>query len=180
MCAFTKCCCCIELRTGAITIAILDLMIGIPYFAIAIWGTIAPIAPDLYTSGTPIGSVFITIAVFNYLYSVVALGMGLCLLFGSIFYNKIATLVYLVFKMIGIVVAAIGMIVGIAGAILVGVILSSNDTNTIIHPSYGLLTSFICLIVLAFISIILQIYFWICVYGFYTRELKIREIVSHT
>ena len=180
MCAFTKCCCCIELRIGAIIIAILELVIGIPYFAVAIWGSVAPITNDVYSTGNFIGSVFIAISVFNYLTGVVALGTGLCLLFGSIFYNKIATLVYLVFKMIGIVVASIGMIVGIAGAILVGVILSSNDTNTIIHPTGALLASIICMIVLAFFSILLQIYFWICVYGFYTRELKIREIVSHT
>lgn len=182
MCAFTKCCCCVELRIGAIIIAILDLLIGIPYFAVAIWASvgITHVTTDVYTSDTPIYSVFIAITVFNYLTSVVALGMGLCLLLGSIFHNKIAILVYLVVKMIGIVVASIGLIVGIAGAILVGVALSLNDRNTIIHPSYGLLAAIICAIVFTFISILLQIYFWICVYAFYTRELKSREIVSHT
>ena len=177
MCAFTKCCCCIELRIGAIIIAILDIVIGIPYFAVAIWGSVAPITNDVYSTGNSIGSVFIAISVFNYLTGVVALGTGLCLLFGSIFNNKIATLVYLVFKLIGIVVAAIGMIVGIAGVIILGIAISSNSYG---YPNHGLLALYICLIVSDFISILLQIYFWICVYGFYTRELKRREIVSHT
>ena len=126
----------------------------------------------MYSTGNFIGSVFIAISVFNYLTGVVALGTGLCLLFGSIFNNKIATLVYLVFKLIGIVVAAIGMIVGI-----LGVAISSSSYG---YPNHGLQALYICLIVSDFISILLQIYFWICVYGFYTRELKRREIVSHT
>ena len=183
MCSFTKCCCCLDLRIGAIIIAVLELVMGIPCLVLAILystsvipgadGTIYRDDRQLQT----IAAIIITLTAFNYLKSVSALVTGLCLLFGSIFNKKILTLIYLVLKLLSIVVAGIEMIVGIVGGSLVGTYLGDPHDSVINHSALVLMIS---MIVLLLISIILQTYFWICVFSFYNRELKGKKTISHT
>lgn len=82
---FTKCCCCVDLRVGAIVIAILDIIAGLAGFGRgATWDNI-------------IGCLAL-------------LAAGVCLLYGGIKYHQITTTVYLVFQMIGIVMYGIMVI----------------------------------------------------------------------
>ena len=194
MCAFTKCCCCLDLRTGAIIIAILELVIGIPCFVIAIWMSIK-IIPALNSESwnndeeqQQFVSYTIAFTALNYLKSMMALITGLCLLFGSIFYNKVATLTYLVLRMIWIVVAGMEVILGIVGASLIGTFLPAF--YHLPHPSIGHITGhivyqcillpIICMTVYIFVTMVLQTYFWICVLSLYNRSSERREIVSHS
>merc|ERR1712141_553159 len=87
MCEVNKCCCCVDLRTGAIVISILQLLGGAGCFGMG-------------ASEWP-----------NILNGVVGLLAGLCLLFGAIKYHQTATLVYLVLDMIAIILAGVAMAV---------------------------------------------------------------------
>ena len=145
MCEFTKCCCCIDLRIGTIIIAILELVAGILYLALAITQSVNSLASAITQSNNsvseincedstkPICPYITTTAVFGYLNSMVALVTGLCLLYGSIYHNKKATLAYLVLKIIGIALAAINMIAFIGVAVMIGfAIVISKDFGSVI------------------------------------------------
>ena len=97
MCKLDKCCCCIDLRVGAIVIAILEIIGGLCNFG--------------NMQGNVWGSVICAIA------SILA---GLCLLFGAIKYNQVAVIVNLVFSMIAIVFYAIVAIMVFIAAGLYG------------------------------------------------------------
>ena len=188
MCEFTKCCCCIDLKIGTIIIAILELVAGILYLALAIiqsdnrlalaitQSNNSASAIDCEDSTTPICPYITSTAVFGYLNRMVALVTGLCLLYGSVYHNKKATLLYLNLKIIGIVLAAINMIAFIGAAVMIGfaIVIAKSFGSVILKHIlywYGLVPS-ICIAVFMFIYIILQIYFWICVYSHYTRRFK--------
>ena len=179
-----------------IIIAILELVAGILYLALAIIQSDNRLALEITRSNnsasaidcedstTPICPYITSTAVFGYLNSMVALVTGLCLLYGSIYRNKKATLVYLVLKIIGIVLTAMNMIAFIGAAVMIrfAIVIAKSFGSAILKHIlywYGLVPS-ICIAVFMFIYIILQIYFWICVYSHYKRQLKKREIVSHT
>ena len=191
---FTKCCCCIDLRIGTIIIAILELVAGILYLALAIIQSDNRLALEITRSNnsasaidcedstTPICPYITSTAVFGYLNSMVALVTGLCLLYGSSYRNKKATLVYLVLKIIGIVLTAMNMIAFIGAAVMIrfAIVIAKSFGSAILKHIlywYGLVPS-ICIAVFMFIYIILQIYLWICVYSHYTRQFKKREIVA--
>ena len=76
--ALNKCCCCVDLRTGAMIIAVLEIIGGF-----ALLGK-SPIAWDTIVT-------CITFVI-----------SGACLLFGAIKYNWTATLVNMVFSAVGI------------------------------------------------------------------------------
>ena len=137
MCEVKKCCCCVDLRTGAIVMAILEIIGG--------FGLIGKSTewPDI-------------------LNVVVAIGAGVCLLFGAIKYHQLATLVYLVLQMIAIVLIVVAIIV----AIVAFAALSGAAVTLIVIPLiiYGI-----------FVSV--HIYFWVCVFSFY-KGLKTGTIKS--
>ena len=81
---FTKCCCCVDLRSGAIVIAIFEILLGLTHFR--------NIEDNIWAS--VIGAIVDSTA-------------GACLLFGAIKYNQTTTIVYLVFFMIGIILYVI-------------------------------------------------------------------------
>ena len=91
MCEVNKCCCCVDLRTGAIVIAILQLIGGAGCFGMG--------ASEWQ----------------NIMNGVVGLLAGVCLLVGAINYHQTATLVYLVLDMIAIVLVGVAMAVIIIG-----------------------------------------------------------------
>jgi len=79
---FGKCCCCIDLRAGAIVIAVLNILAGLGNFKnINEWESIVA--------------------------GIVGILAGACLLFGAIKYNQIGVIVHLVFSMIAIVMYVI-------------------------------------------------------------------------
>ena len=150
MCELKKCCCCVDLRTGAIVMAILEIIGGLGMFAgdeVAIGG------------------------------AVVTVGAGLCLLFGAIKYHKLATLVYLVLQMIAIVLSGVAMIMVIVAATAVTATVSgsshvhSNEVGAAGGVLLGVMASFYGI----FAS--LNIYFWVCVFSFY-KGLKTGKIAS--
>ena len=88
MCVLTKCCCCVDLRTGAMVMAILQVL--------GVLGSFGSRGMDgglaMFVSGG------------------LALVAGLCLLYGAIKYEPTATLVYLVFQMLSIITVTIAAI----------------------------------------------------------------------
>ena len=146
MCQLSRCCCCIELRTGAIIIAVLGILGSFGGFGN---GWIAGVC-------------------------VLILGLvaNCCLLHGAIKYNKVTTTIYLVLEMISIILivaAAVFAIVVIAGATAVGTAASSWDAGNV--ASTAVLVVGIVSLVAYIIGIALQIYWWVCVFSF-LKELK--------
>ena len=74
-----------DLRVGAIVIAILDILAGLAGFGILVW--------------------------YNIIGSLALIAAGICLLYGGIKYHQITTTVYLVFQIIGIVMYGILVII---------------------------------------------------------------------
>ena len=132
------CCCCVDLRIGAIVIAILGVVEGIGAFLNAYgYGLIH--LDQIDTNG------FITIQ--NIVMCVaggIRIFAGLCLLFGSIKYHQSTTLAYLVLEMLSINIVVIGCAIGLIG--------SKFSLNALLVFST---------------QIILNIYFWSCTYSFY-------------
>ena len=88
---FTKCCCCVDLRAGAIVIAIVDIAIGLASL----------VKPE---SGSYVGCLLL-------------IGAGISLLIGAIKENQIATIVSLVLQMIGVVAyVIIGILLIVSGS----------------------------------------------------------------
>ena len=88
---FTKCCCCVDLRAGAIVIAIVDIAIGLASL----------VKPE---SGSYVGCLLL-------------IGAGISLLIGAIKENQIATIVSLVLQMIGVVAyVIIGILLIVGGS----------------------------------------------------------------
>ena len=142
----SKCCGCVDLRTGAMIIAILEIIGGF-----SILGK-SPILWD------------------NVVTCIMCVASGACLLFGAIKYNWTATLVNLVFSAIGI---ALWIVVLIMFFVAVGV--TGGQVSG--YQAEGFATWSIITGVLLVAVIILQIYFWVCVYSFY-RQLKSGNISS--
>ena len=158
MCQVSKCCCCVDLRTGAIVMAILQLIGGAGMFANGgAWQDI--------------------------LNAVVGIGAGACLLFGAIKYNQMATLVYLVFQMIAIVLIGVAMLVAIIGGTAVTVAVSGDpdlhqgnqDVQDAVQVGGAIVIVMACVMYGIYASF--YIYFWVCVFSFY-KGLKTGEIAS--
>ncbi len=132
-----KCCCCVDLRTGVMIIAVLDIIGGF-----ALLGK-PPIDWD-----TIITCITVVIA-------------GACLLFGAIKYNWTATLVNLVFSAIGIV---FWIIIVVMLFVAVGVQSSKQMAG---HQKNAFWTASIITGVLLIAVVFVKIYFWVCVYSFY-------------
>ena len=138
MCVLKHCCCCVDLRIGAIVIAILGVVEGIGAFLNAYgYGLIH--LDQIDTNG------FITMQnIVMCVAGAIRIIAGLCLLFGSIKYHQPTTLAYLVLHMLSIKIVVIGCALGLMGSI---------------YPLYALYVYST--------TIILNIYFWSCIYSFY-------------
>ena len=150
--ALGKCCCCVELRTGAIIIAVLGL--------IASFGS--------FQHGVVIGIIF-------FVYGLV---QNLCLLHGAIKYNRTTTLVYLIMEAIFIVLLLVNwimIIVGMASDEAKPCWKSENKDLEIDlewsgwdKASCGVIVGvLVALFVVVTIMMAISIYFWACVYGFF-------------
>ena len=100
MCVFKKCCCCVDLRIGAIVIAILNIGLGVPQFFIPV---------DYGVNFVGVG---------------VSIAAGICLLYASIKYSKNATLIYLVLQMMSmattVILLTVVLVMGTAVTVEVG------------------------------------------------------------
>ena len=157
MCEVKKCCCCVDLRTGAIVMAILQLISGAGTFGMgAEWQ--------------------------NILSGLVAIVAGVCLLFGAIKYHQMATLVYLVLDMISIVLVGVAMIVFATAGTVATVTVSDHpdlqgneDLQGVVQVGGAIA---IVLVMIPFgIIAFFYIYFWVCAFSFY-KGLKTGEIAS--
>ena len=153
MCVLKNCCCCVDLRIGAIVIAILGVVDGIGAFFTINEGV-------GYDGLTTIQYIFMCLG------GAVKIIAGLCLLFGSIKYHQPTTLAYLVLNMISIHFVVIGCAIGLiqsTGGIYIGYF------NGLFYISY--------ILVIFSTEIILNIYFWICIFSLY-KGLKSGDIRS--
>ena len=190
MCVLTKCCCCVDLRTGAMVMAILQVLAGLGSF-----GGQASAGPGIVVNG------------------VLALVAGLCLLYGAIKYEPTATLVYLVFQMLSIItvtiVAIVLVFVGTVATVAVhhagkvhnpyGVNINNPYGGVNVHNPYGVninnpyggvnvnnpfggvnssndaldaaaTAATIAVVIMAVALgcyVLLSIYFWVCAFSFY-------------
>ena len=138
-----KCCCCVELRVGTIVIAILQIIGGLGNLGAGQgWN--------------------------NIIGMIMGVAAGACLLYGAIAYNPTATLVNLIFSMIGIVFCVIIAIIAFAS--IAAIPKHNPNAGASTGVAIGAGVSF--LIVAA-----VEVYFWICVYSFY-KALKSGSIIS--
>jgi len=146
MCEVQKCCCCVDLRTGAIVMAVLEIIGGLGMFGL--------------------GSEWEYI-----LNALVAIGTGVCLLFGAIKYDQTATLVYLILQMISIVLICV-----ISALLFIAANASVSESSGLVPIDAALwpfnAVAFVCCIVAS-----IYIYFWVCAFSFY-KGLKAGEITS--
>ena len=163
--ALGKCCCCVELRTGAIIIAILGL--------IGSFGS--------FHHGVVIGIIF-------FVYGLIS---NLCLLHGAIKYNRTTTLVFLIMDAIFIVLLLVNWILIIVGMASDEVKPCwkkeslENETeikldwsgweDTTCGVVVGVLVAFFVIIT---IMMAISIYFWACVYGFFV-DLKQQQTPTY-
>ena len=159
--ALNKCCCCVNLRTGAIVIAILGIL-----------GSFGQLHDKEH----------IYIGIISDVVGVLA---NLFLLHGAIKYNKTTTLVYLIFEAIFIIGYIVGMCLVIAALVdkqfKLGwdgtwdfpVVWNTEDLKILdgkiedvgtCAVVVGYLTATLVVII---IRIALVIYFWVCVYSFF-------------
>ena len=153
-----KCCCCVDLRTGAILMAIVEIIGGLGMFGKSQLGW------------------------HDVLNNVFAIGAGVCLLFGAIKYHQMATLVYLVLQMIEIVLIGVAMLVGIIAGTAVTVAVSDHpdlqgnqDVQGAVQVG-GAIVVVLTMIPFGIIALF-YIYFWVCAFSFY-KGLKTGEIAS--
>ena len=139
---FNKCCCCVDLRTGAMIIAILEIL-----------GSLSQLRRSTDLDGV-IGMIVGVIA-------------GATLMFGASKYNPTATLVHLIFSMIGVVGSFVYAILFFVGSGLVAADPNLNESINVngnkvdaddLFEFYGLAFLFAGL---------LELYFWLCIYSFY-------------
>ena len=147
--ALSNCCCCVNLRTGAIIIAVLGLLASFGNFQ----------------NGLVVG-------ILTLVGGIVA---NLCLLHGAIKYNRTTTLVYLVMEAIFIILYIVGLIFIIIGLTNSSVkeCMSGDNWDTVIAYKDSPVTCsvivgiLIALLVAFIIGIAISIYFWVCVYSFF-------------
>jgi len=153
---FKKCCCCIDLRVGAIIIGILQILGAIGQF----WNGIIGI----------IGAIAMLVA-------------GICLLVGALKYNQVPTLINLIFAMIVIVLDIVmGILFLVAGAAFlaadantVAVTVGSHEDPDLVK-TVAVATSF-AMGIACFIGSLIHLYLWVCVLSFW-KELKSGKITS--
>ena len=139
-----KCCCCFDLRTGCIIIAVLQI---VGSFAM-LGGTGAEDesgANEACWSG------------------LVGVAAGICLLIGVIKSNASVILVYLILAMIDIVLqGAVGIMICVVSGALSRF---AAETSDVLAASFA--HSFLAFGMWIILMALIDIYFWVCVYRFY-------------
>lgn len=146
--ALNKCCFCVDLRNGAVAIAVLHILGALGSLG---WGIQNGI------TWMPI------------LDCIVGIAAGVCLLYGAIKYNTIATVIHLVLALIEIIflfVMAILIFVGFAA------LLNATGGD---FQWFHYLTLVIAVTIIVWALV--EIYFCVCVYRFY-QQLKSGMITS--
>ena len=139
-----KCCCCVDLRTGAIILAVLGIVssVSLCISGQAGWQDVIGLILGLITNG--------------------------CLAFGAIKYNKTATLISVVVEMIYIVWLVIVLVLLIVWGSAATVASQSPNLNSdekepadvAVRLTWGVAAAYGC-------CLALEVYFWICIYSFY-------------
>lgn len=159
--ALGKCCCCVDLRTGAIIIAVLGL--------IASFGN--------FQHGVVMGSITLVYGLIS----------NLCLLHGAITYNRTTTLVFLIMDAIGIIILLVSWILIIVAMASDEVSPCWKSENGDLKMEYAGYDAVECSVVVAVlvatlvgvtIFLVVSIYFWACVYGFFV-DLKQRQTPTY-
>ena len=158
-----KCCCCLDLRTGAIVIAVLGIV-----------GSL--VTPAFDTRWMVISEIILGLLV------------SFCLLFGAIKENEIAVLIYLILNMLQIISEfAVGIFLLVAGTALKvasqddGVTVANttsvhqDDGSTVESGAIGIAATIGGLYIILWACV--DIYFFICVHSFY-RKIKDGKITS--
>ena len=142
-----KCCCCLDLRTGAIVIAVLGIV-----------GSFGNLAFSTYWM--MIGEIIWRLVV------------SFCLLFGAIKVNEIAVLIYLILNMLQIISEfAVGIFLLVAGTALKVAsqdAVTQHDKNLYGTAGTAAIIGGVCVILWA----CFQIYFFICIHSFYKKIIK--------
>ena len=153
--ALSKCCCCVDLRTGSIVIAIIGIICSCGN-----WG-----------SGFAVGVITLVLGV----------AANVCLLHGAIKYNRTTTLIYLVVEAIFIVSYIVWfclLMVFLFGP-EVSVCWDNWDGSTVYdgkgYTCSVIVAVLISILVAVAIGIGLSIYFWVCVYSFF-QDLKRQQV----
>ena len=142
---FKHCCCCLNLRVGAIVLATITILTGLIRLGGCLFGL-------YYWSYWDV--------ILGALANVAA---GGCLLYGAIKYQRYPTIIYLVFAMIGIVLNSISAII---------IFTKSDGAGFIREVVHGCLRvkpewcSDDALGWMFILSAFLGIYFWLCVFSF--------------
>lgn len=152
-----KFCCGVDMRIGGILMAILEILISGGGYSFL----------GLEYSSYPSTWMYLVISITCIVVAVISFVAGLCLLIGSIGYNKIASRVYLVLKMIQIVVTMVATI--LPALILAGTLKPHRE---------DWVTGLISIIYLTIYLLCtpINIYFWVSVFSFY-KGLVNKEII---
>ena len=155
-----KCCCCVDLKTGAIVIAVLGIV-----------GSFVNLA--FSTNWTMIGEIILMLVV------------SFCLLFGAIKENEIAVLIYLILNMLQIISEfAVGILLVVGSAIVSqddgstvanSTSLHQDDGSTVESKAIGIAGTIGGLYIILWAC--LDIYFFICLHSFY-KKIKDGKITS--
>ena len=153
-CYCNKCCCCVDLRTGCIIIAVLGLIGSFSsFYSGIVWGIVGFVA------------------------AIVAHG---CLLYGAIKYHKVTTLVYLVMEMLFIIFYVVLLVLTIV-FFAEGTVVTcwkNWDGGASDGTGCAVVVGIAVTILLVYVALIaFSIYFWVCVYSFY-QDVKRNEITS--
>ena len=163
MCEVKKCCCCLDLITGASGKGIFQLIVGLVFFGIGLSENGGAICTCLY-NGRCFGE---WQTILNLVYPIYLIGAGSCLLFGTPEWTVWRTLVFLVLQMIAIVLIAVAMLV--LAHTMLGPMMYWCEGNM------GVL--YVAAMIFYAIFELFYIYFWVYVFRLYKR-LRSGEIAS--
>ena len=135
-----KCCCCVSLRAGCIILAVVGIIVNFGFFGFA----------DSRCPNGQCSDDFYVITVGN----IIGIIGCACLLFGSIKYNRIGVLVYLVVEIIQIFLY-------FANAVMI-FIAYAYALNSLENT---LLAGYICVLVV----LLLSVFFCTCVFSFFQK-----------
>ena len=154
MCKLDKCCCCIDLRIGAMVIAVLEIIGAGLFFFFGLYG----------------------------LFSIANIAAGLCFLFGAIKYNQVSVISSRVISMIATVFYTTVAILVFVGAVYYGSQRGQSKEEVDwqwTEEEANSVTGYIFLGLggIIVIAVLVRLYFWICVFSFLQR-LKSGDIAA--
>ena len=144
-----RCCCCFDLRTGSIIIAILHIVVSLGILSLVLWNY----QGDLSTA-IPLSTLLDCVA---------GVAVGICLLVGVIKSNASAILVYLILSPINFIIRCVVWSLSFGIFAVLSIFWDSHKRHQIDEGHVlGIFIIGITITVMA-----LSIYFWFCVYRFY-------------